>query len=288
MKKEDIEFFRELKRKMAEGDHAEQAPPRFWMIRESATRPVGDPDMADETLLVNPEDGHVWTDDDIDSVKLCLEEGAEEGGFEDELAECGTIGEIIGVMEKNHVAYSRSGNAEVCYLERYRRLSDETGAFLTKEDCQRHLDENRYHYSEDAHPYALTAWRNPTFERLLKIIVETDWGKEKSTEGGHGKEAMKMNRPYEFDVGEPFVYQNGDRFEIGVVKRRNPRKPGCYFCWYSTGDTAVCTDEADMRKIANAYAFRIVRLDPDGKERGTASREETNPLDYPSSPGRGY
>lgn len=241
MKKEDIEFFRELKRKMAEGDHAEQAPPRFWMIRESATRPVGDPDMADETLLVNPEDGHVWTDDDIDSVKLCLEEDAEEGGFEDELAECGTIGEIIGVMEKNHVAYSRSGNAEVCYLERYRRLSD-----------------------------------------------ETDWGKEKSTEGGHGKEAMKMNRPYEFDVGEPFVYQNRDRFEIGVVKRRNPRKPGCYFCWYSTGDTAVCTDEADMRKIANAYAFRIVRLDPDGKERGTASREETNPLDYPSSPGRGY
>ena len=97
------------------------------MVRESATRPVGDPDMADETLLVNPEDGHVWTDDDIDSVKLCLEEDAEEGGFEDDLAECGTVDEVIGVMEENRVVWSRSGNAEVCYLERYWRLSDETG-----------------------------------------------------------------------------------------------------------------------------------------------------------------
>lgn len=183
MKKEDIEFLKELKRKMAEGDHAEQAPPRFWMVRESATRPVGDPDMADETFLVNPEDGHVWGDGEVESVKLCLEEDAEEGGFEDELAECGTIGEVIGVMEENHVVYSRSGNAEVCYLERYWRLSDETGAFLTMEDCQRHLDENWYNYSKDAHPYALTAWRNPTFERLWRIITETDWEKEDMRNG---------------------------------------------------------------------------------------------------------
>ena len=174
MKKEDIEFLRELKRKIAEGDHAEQAPPRFWMVRESATRPVGDPDMADETLLVNPEDGHVWTDDDIDSVKLCLEEDAEEGGFEDDLAECGTVDEVIGVMEENRVVWSRSGNATICYLEHYWKLSGETGAFLTKEDCQRH---------EDAHPYALTAWRNPTFERLMDIIAKTDWGKEAMENG---------------------------------------------------------------------------------------------------------
>ena len=86
-----------------------------------------------------------------------------------------------------------------------------------------------------------------------------------------------MEKPHEFEAGEPFVYQNGDRFEIGIVKRRNPRMPGRYFRWYSTGDTAACTDEADMRKIANAYAFRIVRLDPDGKERRTASEEESNP-----------
>lgn len=284
MKKEDIEFLRELKRKIAEGDHAEQAPPRFWMVRESATRPVGDPDMADETLLVNPEDGHVWTDDDIDSVKLCLEEDAEEGGFEDDLAECGTVDEVIGVMEENRVVWSRSGNAEVCYLERYWRLSDETGAFLTMEDCQKHIVENRYHYSEDAHPYALTAWRNPAFERLLDIVANTDWEKEKDSE----RRICEMEKTYEFEVGEPFVYQNGDRFEIGIVKRRNPRKPGCYFCWYSTGDTAACTDEADMRKIANAYAFRIVRLDPNGRERGASSEEEINPLDYPLSPDRGY
>lgn len=78
----------------------------------------------------------------------------------------------------------------------------------------------------------------------------------------------------EYEPGEAFVYRNGDRYEIGIVKRRNPHRPDCYFCWYHTGDTAANTNVADMHKVSNLYAFRVVRLDPDGKERRGENENE--------------
>jgi len=46
--------------------------------------------------------------------------------------------------------------------------------FLTKKSCQKHIEQNHYHY-KNPHTYAMTAWRNPEYERLLNIIKETDW-----------------------------------------------------------------------------------------------------------------
>lgn len=71
----------------------------------------------------------------------------------------------------------------------------------------------------------------------------------------------------QYKPGEVFIYQNGDRIELGIVKRVNDRVPGHYFAWFNVGDTAAGVGEEDMHKIANGYAFRIVRLDPDGNER---------------------
>lgn len=76
-----------------------------------------------------------------------------------------------------------------------------------------------------------------------------------------------MGAKKEFAPGEVFVYTSGDRCEIGVVKRKNPGTPDGYFCWYHTGDTASLTHASDMHKIANGWAFKITRLDPEGCER---------------------
>lgn len=53
-----------------------------------------------------------------------------------------------------------------------------------------------------------------------------------------------------FTEGELFVYVNGDRWELGMVKRPNNTGDG-YFCWYSTGDTAANTPVDYMHKLAN-------------------------------------
>ena len=55
----------------------------------------------------------------------------------------------------------------------------------------------------------------------------------------------------EYKPGELFVYCNGDRWELGKVKRPNNAGDG-YFCYYSTGDTASNTPVECMHKLANA------------------------------------
>lgn len=46
--------------------------------------------------------------------------------------------------------------------------------FLTKRACKKHIEQNDYHY-DNPHTYALTAWRNPEVEHLLKILKNADW-----------------------------------------------------------------------------------------------------------------
>lgn len=57
-----------------------------------------------------------------------------------------------------------------------------------------------------------------------------------------------------FRPGELFIYRNGNRYEIGKVKRPNNTGDG-YFCWYHTGETAANTPVTCMHKLENAYAI---------------------------------
>ena len=60
-----------------------------------------------------------------------------------------------------------------------------------------------------------------------------------------------------FNVGDLIVYQNGDTFEIGKIKRLTDDGA---FVWYSTGETAAKTPFDAMHKIANAYAIFETKL----------------------------
>lgn len=68
-----------------------------------------------------------------------------------------------------------------------------------------------------------------------------------------------------YEEGEVVLYQNGDRFELGIVKKVCGGDE--YFVNYHTGDTAARTNARNLHKVANAYAFHVIRLDPDGNER---------------------
>ena len=55
-----------------------------------------------------------------------------------------------------------------------------------------------------------------------------------------------------FEVGEYIVYQNGDRFELGKIKR--VIDDGA-FVYYSSGDTAAKTPFRCMHKLVNEYVI---------------------------------
>ena len=56
----------------------------------------------------------------------------------------------------------------------------------------------------------------------------------------------------DFKEGEYIIYQNGDRYEIGKIKRIVDDGA---FIWYSSGETAAKTSFTDMHKIINDYVI---------------------------------
>lgn len=64
----------------------------------------------------------------------------------------------------------------------------------------------------------------------------------------------------EFKDGELIIYQNGDRYEIGKIKRI---VPGGAFVWYHEGDTAAKTPFDCMHKLANGYTIKKTSLGGD-------------------------
>ena len=56
----------------------------------------------------------------------------------------------------------------------------------------------------------------------------------------------------EYKEGQYIIYQNGDRFEIGKIKRLTPTGA---FVYYSCGDTAEKTPYDHIHPIMNDYVI---------------------------------
>ena len=57
-------------------------------------------------------------------------------------------------------------------------ISSDATAFLTKKSAEEHLRLYAHHYHKEARAYALSAWRNPVYERVIEIIKSTNWEEE--------------------------------------------------------------------------------------------------------------
>lgn len=68
----------------------------------------------------------------------------------------------------------------------------------------------------------------------------------------------------EYAIGDMITYQNGERFEVGTIKKI--RDDETVFVWYTTGDTAAATNVSDIKmfsqgdllKVSNQYAFSVL------------------------------
>lgn len=68
----------------------------------------------------------------------------------------------------------------------------------------------------------------------------------------------KLEQPYpQYSECEPVIYQNGDSFELGIVKSVCGGDE--YFVNYHMGETAARTHARNLHKIQNEYAFIIER-----------------------------
>ncbi len=178
---EDICFLKDLQKEMNEQDHFGQADPRFWVIKGTERiwgsedgdpcicRPDGEPltgweeyrDLIDETVK------KLYGSEGCEA-KLCKGNYIEvyvDGEETDTLFYVDDVAEWL----KEHDVDARAST-----YEDVGRVYPDT-LFLTYRDACEHLKANYYHYSDDAYPYAMTAWRDPTCEKLWKILQEADW-----------------------------------------------------------------------------------------------------------------
>lgn len=165
--KEDYEFLKDLQHELLTQENDGNADPVFWGVIETREEPA--PEECGEARIYNCDgDGSVMT---LDEVVRWVEDRLEDRDLihiwdtldHDNL---NTVFEFIrdemGIEE-----------ASVVWTEEHSRVSEETGAFLTKRACKEYICRYGYNHSRP-HTYAMTAYRNFELERLLNILKTID------------------------------------------------------------------------------------------------------------------
>lgn len=174
--KENLEFLADLQQKLLTQSNDGNASPVFWVIRdyEWVFAPEG---YCDRTIIADNE-GNTYTEDEIgDLIETVLPEMVIYTDFDykdrDELAEVlqtDDIGEVFEFIDRNLTDHDYTLHNEI-----KKEVIKENSFFVTKEEAQKHIELNYYHYSNEVHTYAMTAWRSPQVEELWKVLRETDF-----------------------------------------------------------------------------------------------------------------
>lgn len=209
--KEEVEFLKELQKEMNTQDTVSQADSRFWVVAGTKKEYVGK-EYGENDVLVNDIDiladglekaieffkEEVIEDDDEDYEYIFEKEEtksfssyrfAKIDKHYDKTDKNYNEGDEI-IMEQNYITDIKEliealedadiicqGKYDIAYYRKVEHVPYPDTMFLTYKSCKEHINLNHYHYSNDAHPYAMTAWCSPEIEKLFKIIQEIDWDK---------------------------------------------------------------------------------------------------------------
>lgn len=183
---EEAGFLCELQKEMNTQDTLSQAEPRFWVIKGSEERVVADgygdscvlfDEDAAETVARTMQQAYEYIKEkSIEELKEI--EMVEPDGFikvkydercfgedEEELTCMEDVRDFLNGFNDKYITIN---------YEKADKIYPDT-MFLTQKEAENHLRANDYHYSKDAHTYAMTAWRSPDVEKLWKILREVDW-----------------------------------------------------------------------------------------------------------------
>lgn len=174
---EELQFLKKLQHEMNTQDTVGQADPRYWVIR-SYEKEYGEE-------LLNPDGISVY---DSEGCNVILEAEYQYLGIdkmtEEILKALETDGYFLDESEIEYIksAYDMSSLVEALRdidtyditVMQYKEVSKDSGMFLTHEAAIEHLKQNEHHYSEDAHTYAMTAWRSKE-EPLWDILQKVDF-----------------------------------------------------------------------------------------------------------------
>lgn len=206
MKKENIEFLKELQKELTTQDTCYQASPRFWVVRTKER--VWEKDTEEDyDIIAYYHDGEIYEMTEMQDI-LDLEEsmmyslenisGSDSWRKEEIISEFKLLKEefsktnnfidididILKNIFSNMYYADNSGNdwsEDNIYYGHYEWKIAPSTMFLTLKDAQEHCDKNYYHYIK-GYPYAMTAWRSPKVRKLLEILETENFDDPKENE----------------------------------------------------------------------------------------------------------
>lgn len=176
---EEIQFLKNIQHEMNTQDNVGQADPRYWVIRnykkvygKELNNPDGisiyDPNSCNTIIQIDYE--FFNTDGVIEEILKELEKDEYELS-EDEIDNIKTAYDMESLVESLEEIESYE-----FHITEYEEIPEDSGMFLTHEAAIDHLERNHYHYAENAHTYAKTAWRSKE-EKLWEILQTVDFDK---------------------------------------------------------------------------------------------------------------
>jgi hypothetical protein len=160
--KEDYDFLKDLQHELNTQDNDGTADPLYWCVMEKQEQYV--PEGCGEPRISH-DDGSWTLEEAVESVNEVINEYDQDAQDEwkdiwkdDAEDVCNFIREKL-----------KWDWCDVYYVEKVDRISNYSGAFLTKRACKQHIEKNHYHY-DNPRTYAMCAYRNYELEHLLKIL----------------------------------------------------------------------------------------------------------------------
>lgn len=162
--KEQLAFLANLKSEMNTQDSDCQANPRFWVVMDYKNEPCWE-GHADFYEVCSSEIEMFGT---VNDFKEDLNDNGYLEDLNDELVEelnrITDDAELVDWM-KDHLNIE----AYIVPMRKVEVIKKDT-FFITKRECQEHIERNQHHYSNKAHTYAMTAWRSPQVEKLWNVL----------------------------------------------------------------------------------------------------------------------
>ena len=188
LSKDDIKFLKELQKEINTEDNGGTANPRYWVIRQPERIYHLDEDEADYYMFLDEYDHQEMTLEDLkEKLEDLNDDNLKSIELKDGVLTFGYFDEWLEEVDEYKVDYDN------CYWDGLIKISEllelevrviyyseldvtvDNCMFLTQIDAENHLRANDHHYHEEARTYCMHGWRNPRFERLIKILSKTDF-----------------------------------------------------------------------------------------------------------------
>ena len=187
---DDIKFLKELQKELNTEDNVRTASPRYWVIRQPERIYHVDRDEADYYVFLDDDYQELTLEELKNYLEDVYDDNLKSVDIKDGVLTFEYLDEFSEEIEKYTIDFYNSSlessysvdkvlellelEVDVVYYKEVDATVDNC-MFLTQIDAENHLRANDYHYHEKARTYCMHGWRNPRFERLIKILSKTDF-----------------------------------------------------------------------------------------------------------------